>query len=324
MPVAATFTFADEEGRSLGDVARLDTMVTLVDARRFLDDYRSRDDLRDRPALGADTEDERTIADLLADQVEFADVLVLNKCDLVSDAERAELRAILRAFNATADIVEATHGVVPLDRVLDTGRFDFVRAEAAPGWAQALAEQQVPETEEYGIGSMVYRARRPFHPRRLLDAIGSAPAGLLRSKGFCWIATRHDIVGAWAQAGESVTLQPAGTWFAARDLDEPLTEEEVAERARLEDRWHPDWGDRRQEIVFIGQRLDRAALVAHFDAALLTPAELALGPDGWATFDDPLPPWFVVGDGDEAMDGDAATDDAEGDAADGAATSATG
>ena len=304
MPVAATFTFADEDGRSLGDLARLDTMVTLVDARRFLDDYRSRDDLRDRPALGADVEDERTIADLLADQVEFADVLVLNKCDLVTDDERAELRAILRAFNATADIVEATHGVVPLDRVLDTGRFDFAKAEAAPGWAHALAEQQVPETEEYGIGSVVYRARRPFHPRRLLDAIGTVPPGLLRSKGYCWIATRHDIVGAWAQAGESVTLQPAGVWFAARDLDAPLTDDEAAERARLDDQWHADWGDRRQELVFIGQRLDRAALTAHFDAALLTPAELALGPDAWASFDDPLPSWYVVADGGDEDGGD--------------------
>ncbi|MCU0626377.1 MAG: GTP-binding protein [Gemmatimonadaceae bacterium] len=316
MPVAATFTFADEEGRSLGDVARLDTMVTVVDAPRFLHDFQSRDDLRDRPALGADIEDERTIADLLADQVEFADVLVLNKVDLVSAAERAELAAILRRFNTEARIVEATHGRVPLDAVLDTQRFDFARAERAPGWAKALADEQLPETEEYGIGSFVYRARRPFHPARLLATLSQDTPGLLRSKGFCWIATRPDVVGAWAQAGPSVTLQAAGIWFAARDpVADPLAPEEAAELERLQDRWHPDWGDRRQELVFIGQSLDRAALVSRLDAALLTPSELALGPDGWLSFEDPLPPWEVHLDDAlvEAVDGR----DEEGDASHG-------
>ncbi len=306
MPVAATFTFADEDGRSLGDVARLDTMVTVVDAPRFLADWHSRDDLRDRPVLGAESEDERTIADLLADQVEFADVLVLNKTDLVSDAERGVLRAILRRFNTEAAIVETTHGRVPLDLVFDTHRFDFARAEAAPGWAKALADEQLPETEEYGIGSFVYRARRPFHPARLVAALSQATPGLLRSKGFCWLATRHDVVGGWAQAGESVALGPAGTWFASHGAcPSPETAQDDDERRELErlaDRWHPDWGDRRQEIVFIGRGLDRAALVARLDAALLTPAELALGPAAWRAFDDPLPTWTVVTDDDDDAD----------------------
>ena len=305
MPVAATFTFADEEGRSLGDVARLDTMVTVVDAPRFLADWHSRQELRDRPVLGADSEDERTIADLLADQVEFADVLVLNKTDLVSSEERAALRAILRRFNTEAAIVETEHGRAPLDLVFDTHRFDFARAEAAPGWAKALAEEQLPETEEYGIGSFVYRARRPFHPARLVETLGHDTPGLLRSKGFCWLATRHDIVGGWAQAGATGSLGPAGLWFAAQGLDPAAADAATVEeplRTELErtaNRWRPEWGVRRRENAVIGQSVERAALTARLDAALLTPAELALGPAGWASFDDPLPEWELVLDDDD-------------------------
>jgi G3E family GTPase len=293
LPVAATFTFEVEPGASLAEIAQLDTMVTVVDAERFLVDLRSVDDLRDRDlALGE--EDERTIADLLTDQVEFANVLVLNKADRVSPEQLAEVQAILRHLNPAASQIVTSRGVVDPKAILHTGRFDFDDAERAPGWQQELAGIHIPETEEYGISSFVYRARRPFHPARLWQLLHRGFPGVLRGKGFFWLATRPDIVGAWSLAGNTIEVQPAGVWHAAQpeaewDLD-------PAARERLLDRWHADFGDRAQELVLIGQRMDRAALVAAFDAALLTLDEVALGPTGWAGFDDPMPAWDVITD----------------------------
>jgi G3E family GTPase len=288
LPVAATFTFELESGASLADVARLDTMVTVVDAERFLVDFHSVDDLRDRDvALGDD--DERTIADLLTDQVEFADVLVLNKTDRVQATQLAELQAILRHLNPEATQLVTTRGRIDPRAILHTSRFDFEKAERAPGWQQELNGIHIPETEEYGISSFVYRARRPFHPARLWALLQSGLPGVLRGKGFFWLATRPDIVGAWSLAGNTLELQPAGVWYAAQPEAEWDVDAET--RERLADEWHPELGDRKQELVCIGQRMDRDAIVGAFDAALVTPEELAGGIAHWQTFDDPLPPW---------------------------------
>ncbi|MDO8183966.1 zinc metallochaperone GTPase ZigA [Conexibacter sp. JD483] len=288
MPVAETFTFADEQGRSLSDVARLDTMVTVVDAHNFLADWRTFEFLRER-GEAAGPQDERTVVDLLSDQVEFADVIVVNKSDLVSAEERAQLAAALRALNHRAEIVETSFGRVPLDAVLDTGRFDFDAAAQAPGWLATLRGEEVPETEEYGISSFVYRAQRPLHPQRFERALARRWAGVLRAKGFFWLASRNDQVGQWSVAGRVQRYGYAGRWWATVPQSQwPVNE---AMRRHYEQHWHDPYGDRRQEFVFIGTGLDRAAIETTLDSCLLTDAELALGPDGWRDLPDPLPAW---------------------------------
>ncbi len=290
LPVAATITFETEEGTSLSQLARLDTMATVVDAERFRRDLGTLDDLRARQlALGE--EDERTVPDLLVDQVEFADVLVVNKADRVTAAELGELQALLRHLNPDARQVVTTRGVVPLAELLGTGRFDFARAEAAPGWQKELAGEHIPETEEYGIGSFVYRARRPFHPERLWACVGEGLPGVLRAKGFFWLATRPRLMVSWSQAGEHLEVQPAGVWYAAQPESDWEADDEL--RAELEALWHPEVGDRRQEIAIIGQRLDREGLTARLDAALLTSAEMAGGAAAWQGYVDPFPAWTV-------------------------------
>ena len=260
LPVAETFTFADEAG-SLSDHARLDTMVTVVDAQRFLDDWQSPDDLRARKEALSD-EDDRTIADLLVEQVEFANVLVVNKTDLVSAPDLDRLEAMLHHLNPAARIVRSAHGRVPPEAILATGLFDFEAAAQAPGWQKALRGEEVAETEEYGISSFTYRASVPFHPQRLWDFLHEGWDGVIRSKGFFWLATRPDLAGTWSQAGGSASIECAGYW----DGDVP-----------------------KQELVFIGAHIDRAALLAGLDAALLTDTERADGT--WSTSPDPFPAW---------------------------------
>jgi G3E family GTPase len=290
LPVAETFTFEDEAGRSLSEAARLDTMVTVVDAKNFLEDWHSEDDLRARElALGDD--DERTISDLLVEQIEFANVLVLSKLDLVSGPEIARLEGMLRHLNPDARIVRAEHGNVPLDAVLGTGLFDFEKAAQAPGWLKELRGEHVPETVEYGISSFVYRARTPFHPERFWAVVQDPETweGVLRSKGFFWLASRMDMTGLWSQAGGSASCEGAGMWYAALPKDEWPEDEEA--RAQIQNDWQEPWGDRRQELVFIGTELDEAALRARLDAALLTKKELDAGLKGWRKLPDPLPAW---------------------------------
>lgn len=268
MPVAATFLFADETGRSLSDVARLDTMATVIDAQRFLGAFDELETLADR-GIGADDDDDRAIVDLLVDQVEFADVLVLNKCDLAEAHDLDRLEGLLRRLNPRADVLRSQRGVVPVGAILEAGRFDVDAAETGPGWIQELMGERMPETDEYGITSFVYRADRPFHPARLADVFDEGFDGVLRSKGFCWIATRPEVMVLWSQAGASVGLEPLGYW----DGD-------------------PDGaGDPRQELVFIGVDLDPAAIVAALDGSLATEREVAKGPSVWAKWDDPLPEW---------------------------------
>ena len=288
LPVAETFTFEGEDGRSLNEVAHLDTMVTVVDAFNFLRDYGSRDSLQSRgESLGE--EDARTVVDLLIDQVEFCDVLVLNKVDLIADADRERLLAILRALNPRARIEIAEFGRVPLERVLGTGLFDFEEASKAPGWLQEMRCQHVPETEEYGIRSFVYGARRPFHPQRFHAFVAAEWPGVVRSKGFFWLASHPTLAGTWSQAGAVARHGPAGYWWAAvppeRWPDDP---ESVA---LIRAKWDDSVGDARQEIVLIGVDMDEFELRRCLDACLLTDDEMAQGPDVWTTWHNPFPDW---------------------------------
>ncbi|WP_087752401.1 GTP-binding protein [Paraburkholderia caledonica] len=301
MPIAETFTFVDDDGASLSDVARLDTMVTVVDAFNFLRDYGSADALAER-GIAATDEDDRTLVELLVEQIEFCDVLVVNKADLVSADELTRLQRILARINPRAVQVVSRFGAVPLDQVLNTGRFDFDEASSTPGWLAALnghehehGHSHHSEADEFGIGNFVYRARRPFHPERLWALLHEEWKGVLRSKGFFWLATRNDIAGSLSQAGGACRHGPAGMWWAAQDRSEwPEADDELA--AEIAADWYgaPDdlsIGDRRQELVMIGVGIDPALWSAKFDACLLTDAEYALGPQGWQQFADPFPAW---------------------------------
>jgi len=290
LPVAETFTFEHADGSRLGDVARLDTMVTVVDAANFLDDYQSVDALADRNlALGE--EDQRDVVNLLVDQVEFADVIVVNKTDLVSAKKLESLEAVLRSLNASAKIIRAVRGQVPLSEILDTRRFDFDKASAAPGWMAVARGEELPETTEYGITSFVYRARKPFHPERLYQFMTNRKltSQLLRSKGFCWIVTRPKWVALWSQAGRVMELSPRGVWWA--DVPQEQWPDDPVERASILANFEGEFGDRRQELVFIGQKLDEPAIRAALDAALMTDAEMTGGPAVWSKIHDPLPEW---------------------------------
>jgi len=290
LPVAATFTFETEEGVSLSHVARLDTMVTVIDAERFRNDLGSLDDLRARQ-LALSDEDERTIPDLLIDQVEFANVLIINKADRISAEAMGELQALLKHLNPDAEQIVTSRGLIAPARILGTHRFDFEQAEAAPGWQKELNGIHVPETEEYGIGSFVYRARRPFHPARLWAQFEAGLPGVLRAKGFFWLATRPEVMASWSQAGQLLEVQPAGFWFAA--IEEADWDLDDDQREELEALWHPEVGDRRQELAIIGQHLDQETLTASLDACLLTEAEMQGGMQAWRDLSDPFPEWAV-------------------------------
>ncbi|RUL82798.1 zinc metallochaperone GTPase ZigA [Tautonia sociabilis] len=289
MHVAETFTFEDERGQALSDVARLDTMVTVVDAAAFLLELERTDDLLER-GMAAGEEDDRTISDLLVEQVEFADVLVLNKVDRVSPDELARVEALLRRLNPTAELVHSTFGRVPLSVLLDTGKFDFDRAAAAPGWLAELRGEHASEAEEYGVSSFVYRSRRPFHPARFFAWIDQDWDGLLRAKGTFWLATRPDFVGLYSLAGGACRTGPGGRWLSATPRsDWPDDPDEC--QAALDD-WDPAVGDRIQELVFIGIDLDREAICRSLDACLLTAEELdGLGPVAATDLPDPFPEW---------------------------------
>mgnify|MGYP000175612079 FL=1 len=291
LPVAETFTFRDENEQSLADIARLDTMVTVVDGMNFLLDYQAAESLASRgETLGE--EDERSITDLLIEQIEFADVILISKIDLISSREREELMAILERLNAQAEIIPMVMGEVPLNKILNTGRFDFERAAQAPGWLQELRGEHVPETEEYGIASTAYRARRPFHPQRFFDFIDRpwVNGKLLRSKGFFWLASKHQDAGSWSQAGGLMRHGFAGRWWRFVPKSQwPQDEESVA---AIMANWQLSTGDCRQELVFIGQNIDFAQMRTELDACLLNDEEMALGVEGWRQLPDPFGPWY--------------------------------
>jgi len=290
LPVAETFTFRDEDGESLSDVARLDTMVTVVDAVNFPRDYREAKALQDTDQnLGED--DDRSVAELLVDQVEFCDVLVVSKADMVSETELAEVTALLRSLNADAEIIPSEHGNVPLKKLLNTGRFDFEKAQQAPGWLKEMRGEHTPETEEYGISSFTYQARRPFHPERFhafLNGVGRF-GNLLRSKGYFWLATRNDFAGSWSQAGGIMRHGMAGLFWAS--MPDEYWPEDKEYRDIILQKWLSPYGDRRQELVFIGQNLDKPAMIAALDDCLLSDHEMELGVRGWAELADPFPAW---------------------------------
>jgi len=292
LPVAATFDFRDEGGYSLGDIAQIDTMVTVVDAANILSDYSSTDFLEDRgESLGED--DERPLVQLLVDQIEFADVIIMNKVSLVSPGDREIIHQLIRSLNTDARIIETDFSDVKLSEVLGTGRFDFEKAHQHPHWAKELYgfADHVPESEEYGIESFVYRARRPFDPAKFHAFVNSPWPNVVRAKGFFWLATRPDWMAEISQAGALVRYERMGRWWAAVPEDQRPDSPEVL-RYR-ESVWDARFGDRRQEIVLIGIGMDQAALTARLDACLTEPGATSkagsLQPR--TDLEDPFPPW---------------------------------
>lgn len=304
MPVAETFTFEDEQGNSLAQVARLDTMVTVIDAGNFQRDFGSWDDLADRQ-IGLSESDDRNIVDLLVDQVEFANVVIVNKPDLASSYQLQQLKQIIGRLNPTAEILLATEGQVPLRSVLGTNRFQFSEAKEMPDWLQVPRGEEETETEEYGISSFVYRSRRPFHPKRFNELLENDMEdgvfrGILRSKGLIWIASRHDWAYDWSQAGCSIRMNPVGYWWAAAPRESWPEDEEAV--AAIHSRFAGEYGDRHQELVIIGQQLDREKIETLFNACLLTDQEWNAGPTAWLQMDDPLPPIEMESETDEVAD----------------------
>lgn len=291
LPVAETFTFEDESGKSLGDVAALDTMVTVVDGSTFLQEYDEASSLSDRQ-LGADDTDERSISDLLVEQVEFANVLVVNKADTLEGSTLEELCGLLKRLNPEARIVTAEHGKVALESVLNTGLFDFDRASKSAGWMRELRGNETSEADEYGFSSLVFRARKPLHPERFGAFLEDAYAnGLLRAKGFLWLASRPTEMGVLALAGKSCVLNPGGHWLADTPREEwQLSPEEEAE---VHGAWDHVVGDRSQELVLIGQNLDHQRLRSALERCLLVDSEFAEGTLGWRKFRDPFPAWHA-------------------------------
>tara|TARA_B100000035_G_scaffold292782_1_gene281672 strand:+ start:432 stop:1643 length:1212 start_codon:yes stop_codon:yes gene_type:complete len=291
LPVAETFTFADEDGVSLSDVAKLDTMVTVIDAVNFLKDYDEAKYLKDAgeslESLGE--EDERSVADLLVDQVEFADVLLVSKTDLVKKQELDKLIAIIKTLNTDARIIPISHGKIDIDKILDTNLFDFDRAEQAPGWLKEMRGEHIPETEEYGISSFSYKARKPFYPNKFFDFLHNKNlAGkLIRSKGYFWLATRPQFAGHWSQAGGIARYGFAGMFWKAVPKESWPQDKDSLDA--IYENWVEPFGDMRQELVFIGQGLDKEQVTKALDECLLSDSDLLQGRAHWATFDDPFP-----------------------------------
>lgn len=290
LPVAETFTFRDEDGVSLSDVASLDTMITVVDAVNFLKDYDEAKFLQETDEhLGE--EDQRSVADLLVEQVEFADVLLISKTDLVDEPTLNRLIAVLKTLNTVADIVPIRNGQVNIDQVLGTGKFSFERAQQAPGWLQEMRGEHVSETEEYGIASFTYTARKPFHPQKFYDFLHSEDiqGKLIRSKGYFWLASRPEFAGQWSQAGGMARYGFAGMFWKAIPQERWPEDEEYL--ASIKSTWQEPFGDMRQELVFIGQKLDRDRFVDELNNCLLSDDELLAGREHWQTLPDPFPVW---------------------------------
>ncbi|KTF12586.1 zinc metallochaperone GTPase ZigA [Pseudoalteromonas carrageenovora] len=290
LPVAETFTFADENGVSLGDVATLDTMVTVVDAVNFLNDYEQANDLQDTgESLGED--DERSVADLLVDQVEFADVILISKTDLITNDELNRLTAILNTLNTQANIIPISNGHININEVLNTGLFNFERAQQAPGWLKEMRGEHIPETEEYGISSFNYTARRPFDPEKFYNFLHNTEqfGKLIRSKGYFWLATRPLFCAQWSQAGGIAHYGFAGMFYKAIPKKDWPTDPELL--ADINSKWVEPFGDMRQELVFIGQSLDKKAMIKALDDCLLPADAVLKGKDFWRTYNDPFPIW---------------------------------
>ncbi len=293
LPVAETFTFADENGFSLGDVATLDTMVTVVDAVNFLTDYEQANDLQDTgESLGED--DERSVADLLVDQVEFADVILISKTDLVTNEQLNKLIAILNTLNTQTKMIPISNGNININEVLNTGLFNFARAQQAPGWLKEMRGEHIPETEEYGISSFNYTARRPFNPEKFYHFLHNTEqfGKLIRSKGYFWLATRPLFCAQWSQAGGIAHYGFASMFYKAIPKKDWPTEPELL--ADINSKWVEPFGDMRQELVFIGQSLNKQAMIEALDDSLLPEEAVLKGKDFWKTYNDPFPIWEEV------------------------------
>lgn len=288
LPVAATFEFRDESGFSLSDIARLDAMVTVVDAANLLNDFSSHDFLSDRGETAGEGDD-RSLVTLLTEQIEFADIVVLNKVTDAGPFKAEAARRIIRALNPEAVLIEADHSRVDAGRILNTGLFDFDRAHQHPLWFKELYgfANHTPETEEYGVSSFVYRARRPFHPAALHRVLNGDLPGVIRAKGHFWLATRPNWVAEFSLAGSMSSVSPLGGWWAA--IPQDRWPDDPGAVAKMRENWAEPWGDRRQELVFIGSGMDRAAITAALDACLIETGRFA--PADWAHLPDPFPTW---------------------------------
>lgn len=288
MPVAETFTFGINDGTSLGDLADLDTLVTVVDSINFFHEIVSTDSLAIR-GMAKDETDRRMIAELMMQQVEFADVIIVNKTDLVDQDQLKKVEGTVKALNPYALLLRSKFGEIDPKLILNTNRFDFERALQCPGWKVKLRESVVSEADEYGVRSFVYRARRPFHPERFWNALHADWPGLLRAKGIFWLATRLDRMGVWSQAGPVARIQGGNYWWAAVSPDLYPDDDEF--RTRLTKIWDAQVGDCRQELVFIGVDMPENDMRRQLDNALLTADEMRGGVEHWLNFNDPMPAW---------------------------------
>ncbi|NGY92913.1 GTP-binding protein [Bacillus megaterium] len=289
IPVAQTFTYIDEElGIDLTQKCSLDTMVTVVDANRFWEDFSSGESLLDRKE-GTDENDKREVVDLLIDQIEFANVILLNKVDLLTKDDADELQAVLHKLNSEATVIQTINSEVKLETILHTDLFDFEKASQGAGWIKELNEEHhTPETEEFGISSFVYRRNRPLHPERFMKWLEDWPVDIVRAKGFFWLASRNHMAGLLSQAGTSIMIQGAGEWVATYIAEE--REQTLKEEPELRAKWDEQFGDRINELVFIGIDMNKAEIIETLDHCLLTNEEMN---QDWATFKDPLPKFTV-------------------------------
>ena len=287
LPVAETFTFEDEDGNSLSDFSKLDTMVTVVDAFNFFNDFYSKEFLQDRgESLGE--EDERTIVNLLVDQIEFANVIILNKVNELKKEEIDKIKGIISKLNADAKIIETNYSKVDLKEIINTNLFDFEKASESAGWLKELRGEHTPETEEYGISSFVYRARKPFHPKRLRQVFSSSLlTGIVRAKGYFWLSTQNDVALNLAIAGKLMEYGLAGFWYGT--IKKELLQKDEATWEMVKSIWEEPYADRRQELVFIGTDYEKEELIKALDSALLTDKEMELGPERWEEFEDHFP-----------------------------------
>ena len=291
MPVAETFEFRTEDGKSLSDYAHIDTMVTLVDCSSFQDYWKTRDSLADKNmALGE--KDTRTLVDLINDQIEFADIVVLNKTDLVDSKQLRVIEGSVRGLNSEAQVIHAKNSEVDLDSVLGTGLFDIEKAQKAPGWMKVLRGEELSELEEYGVKSISHRSRTPFHPKRLLQVFEESDAmkGIIRAKGFFWVGSQPSISLLLSIAGKSSKFEKAGLWWSAIPTEKRPPETNSEFYDWLLSIWDQTYGDRRNEMVFIGQDIDEDLLRQSLEWASLTDDELNT-PEQWKNFEDPFPPW---------------------------------
>ncbi|MGG3452118.1 GTP-binding protein [Domibacillus aminovorans] len=289
VPVAQTFTYIDEElGIDLTKKTRLDTLVTVVDGNRFWQDFSSGENLVDRKQ-GTDEQDTREVVDLLIDQIEFANVIILNKVDLLDDESAQELEAVLQKLNPEAKVLKTTFSDVGLSNIINTKLFDFEKMSQAAGWIKELNEEHTPETESLGISSFVYRRRRPFHPERFMSWLENWPVDVIRAKGFFWLASRNDMTGLLSQAGTSIMIQGAGEWIAA--YPEAEKQAILQEEPELLQKWDETFGDRMIELVFIGLDMDQAEIEASLESCLLSDDEMTMD---WTTFSDPIPAFTIA------------------------------